>query len=58
MTDTTPRLINVVEIARLVRRSLKKSFPDALFSVRSSRYAGCASILVRRKAGPQEALVR
>lgn len=58
MTDKTPRLIDVVEVARLVRQALKKGFPNVRFSVRSDRYAGGASILVRWKAGPPEAEVR
>ena len=54
MAETTPRFIDVVEVARLVRRSLKKDFPDVHFSVRSTRYSGGASVVVRWKAGPQE----
>ena len=58
MADTTPRYIDVVEVARLVRRALKKDFPDVRFSVRSNRYAGGASILVTWKDGPQQSEVR
>ena len=58
MTDTSPRYIDVVEVARLVRCSLKKNFPGVKFSVRSNRYAGGASIHVRWKAGPNQADVR
>lgn len=58
MTDTRPRIIDVVEVAKLVRRTLKMHFPDVRFSVKSSRYAGGASIHVRWKAGPQEDDVR
>ena len=58
MTDTIPRFIDVVEVARLVRQSLKKNFQDVQFSVRSSRYAGGASIDVRWKEGPQKDEVR
>ena len=58
MADTTPRTIDVVEVAKLVRQALKKSFPDVRFSVRSCRYAGGASIHVRWKAGPHEDHVR
>ena len=58
MTDTAPRFIDVVEVAKLVRRSLKRAFPDVRFSVRSSRYAGGASIVVTWKAGPQESEVK
>ena len=54
MTDTTPRFIGVTEVAKLVRQSLKKNFPDVRFSVRSSRYAGGASIHVMWKEEPQE----
>ena len=54
MTDRRPRYIDVVDVAKLVRQSLKEAFPDVRFSVRSSRYAGGASILVTWKAGPQQ----
>ena len=54
MTDTRPRYIDVVDVARLVRHSLKENFPDVKFSVRSSRYAGGASIHVTWQAGPQQ----
>ena len=54
MAITTPRYIDVVDVARLVRQALKGEFPDVRFSVRSSRYAGGASILVTWKEGPQE----
>ena len=58
MTDTRPRYIDVVEVARLVRCSLKKNFPDVKFSVRSNRYAGGASIHVTWKAGPKQSDVQ
>lgn len=58
MTGTRPRYIDVVEVARLVRFSLKKNFPDVKFSVRSSRYAGGASIHVTWKAGPNQSDVQ
>ncbi len=58
MADTRPRYIDVVEVAKLVRRSLRKNFPDVKFSVRSERYAGGASIHVTWKAGPSESDVQ
>ena len=47
MTDAPLRYIDVIEVARLVRQSLKRGFPDVRFSVKSSCYAGGASMLVR-----------
>lgn len=58
MTDTIPRFIDVTEVAKLVRQSLKKDFPGVRFSVRSSRYAGGASVHVMWEEGPQEDDVR
>ena len=58
MTDERPRYIDVVEVAKLVRQSLKEHFPDVRFSVRSSRYAGGASVVVIWKAGPHQSEVR
>ena len=46
MTEITPRYIDVAEVAKLVRQSFKREFPDIGFSVRSSRYAGGASVSV------------
>jgi hypothetical protein len=57
MADTTPRFVEVADVATLVRKSLKKHFPDVKFSVRSNRYAGGASVVVRWKGGPQESEV-
>ena len=54
MADTIPRFIDVTEVAKLVRQSLKKNFPDVQFYVRSRRHAGGASIHVVWKEGPQE----
>ena len=53
MTNISPRYIDVVEVARLVRQALKREFPGVPFSVRSSRYAGGASVHVQWKEGPQ-----
>ena len=57
MADTTPRFVEVTEVATLVKRSLKKHFPDVNFSVRSNRYSGGTSVVVWWKAGPQESEV-
>ena len=55
MVSGTPRCLDVVEVAALVRRTLKVSFPGVRFSVRSNRYAsGTASIHVVWKGGPPE----
>ena len=51
--DPSPRYIDVVDVARMVRKALKDNFPGSSFSVRSSRYAGGASIHVTWKAGPE-----
>ncbi len=58
MTHLVPRYLDVVEVAKLVRRTLKGNFPGVNFSVRSHRYAGGASILVAWKEGPQESEVK
>ena len=58
MADFAPRYIDVVDVAKLVRRSLKKNFPDIRFSVRSERYSGGASILVTWREGPPESEVK
>ena len=58
MADSTPRYIDVVEVAKLVRQTLKKNFPRVRFSVRSDRYPGGASILVTWKEGPPESEVK
>ena len=57
MADTTARFVEVTEVATLVRRSLKKHFPDVNFLVRSNRYSGGTSVVVCWKAGPQESEV-
>ena len=50
MTDK--RFLSCAETARLVRKALKKAFPDVKFYVQSSTYAGGASISVRWMDGP------
>lgn len=45
---------SVAETAKLVRKALKEAFPDVKFSVRSSSYAGGASIGVSWTDGPNE----
>jgi Large polyvalent protein associated domain 29 len=45
------KYLSVAETAKLVRSALKESFPRVKFSVRSSSYAGGASIYVRYTDG-------
>jgi len=49
---TPSRNLTVVETAKLVRQVLKADFPGVKFSVRSSSYAGGASIRVGWTDGP------
>ena len=51
------RYIDVVEVAKMVRSRLKREFPGVKFGVRSSRYAGGASIRVTWEQGPSEKAV-
>ena len=51
-TSTSPRWISCADTAKLVRKALKAEFPGTKFSVRSSNYAGGASISVRYTDGP------
>lgn len=44
--------ISVTDTAKLVRAALKENFPGAKFSVRTSKYAGGASLDVQWTAGP------
>lgn len=46
------RYVSVTETAKLVRKTLKKRFPNTKFSVRSSKYSGGASIYVNWTDGP------
>ena len=46
------RHLSVAETARLIRPQIKKAFPGVKFSVRSSSYAGGASIRVSWTNGP------
>lgn len=46
------KYIGVVDTAKLIRKALKKAFPGQKFSVRSSSYAGGASIRVKWTDGP------
>lgn len=61
MTEQTaadsPRRIDTAEVAKLVRRQLKKAFPALparFFSVRIDRYSGGSSISVAWTDGPTE----
>ena len=44
--------LSCAETAKLVRAALKESFPGVKFSVKSSNYAGGASINIRYENGP------
>lgn len=46
------RYVPVAEIAKMIRKKLKEKFPGQKFSVRSSSYAGGASIRVGWMDGP------
>jgi len=50
--NTSPRYLSVAETARLIRPQLKAHFPGVKFSVRSSSYAGGASIDISWTDGP------
>lgn len=52
------RYIDTVDAAKMLRALLKKNFPGAVFSVRSSRYAGGSSIHISWQNGPSEKKVR
>lgn len=52
MSATSPRYLSVVEVAKLLRAELKATFPAVKFSVRSSSYAGGASIRISWTDGP------
>ncbi len=46
--------IDVADTAKIVRKELKRHFPGTKFSVRSSRYAGGASIDISYTDGPRQ----
>ena len=52
MNTTRPRYLSVAETAKLIRPQLKAHFPGIKFSVRSSSYAGGASIDISWTDGP------
>lgn len=54
---TESMYMSVTDTAKLVRQALKAAFPGVKFSVRSSSYAGGASIDVGWTDGPQQAEV-
>jgi len=54
----TRRYISVVDTAKLIRAALKENFPGVKFSVRSSQYAGGASINISWTDGPAQQDVR
>lgn len=51
------KYMSCAETAKLVRQSLKESFPGVKFSVKSSVYSGGASITVRYEDGPAAKIV-
>ncbi len=53
----TPRRIDTVEVAKILRRVLKRHFPGQRFYVRSERYSGGSSIDVSWVDGPRVAQV-
>lgn len=57
-TTTRPRYLSCADTAKLIRKALKKAFPDARFSVRSDTYSGGASIRVAWIDGPTEKAVK
>lgn len=57
MSEST-RYLSCAETARLVRKALKDAFPSTKFGVRSSNYAGGASIRVCWADGPTTARVQ
>lgn len=56
-THGSPRYLRAAEVAKLIRKRLKKEFPGTKFSVRTSTYSGGASIDVRYEDGPAERYV-
>ena len=52
ITAPATRWIDTADVAKLIRKHLKKEFPGVKFSVRSSRYAGGSSIDIRWTDGP------
>jgi hypothetical protein len=52
------KYITCVETAKLIRAVLKESFPSIKFSVKSSQYAGGASISIYYNNGPTEQQVK
>jgi hypothetical protein len=49
--------ISVTDTAKMVRAALKEAFPDVKFRVRTSKYAGGASMGVSWRDGPNERMV-
>lgn len=46
------KYIDAAEVARMIRKHLKATFPGTTFSVRTSKYAGGASVRVAYVDGP------
>lgn len=51
-TQNSPRYIGAAETAKLIRKRLKKLFPETRFSVVTDTYAGGASIRIKWQDGP------
>ena len=49
--------ITVTEVAKLIRKALKKLYPDTKFNVRSEKYSMCTSIRINWKDGPTAKMV-
>jgi len=52
------RYVSCTETAKMVRQALREAFPEVKFSVRSSSYAGGASVRVAWNEGPLEDQVK
>lgn len=55
---TQTQYITAPDTAKLIRKALKQAFPAIKFSVRTSQYAGGASIDVRWTDGPSDKAVQ
>ncbi len=56
--QTKSRFVSVADTAKLVRAELKAKFPDSKFRVKSSSYAGGASIDINYFDGPRHEEVK
>jgi hypothetical protein len=56
--DSRPRHIDTRDVAKLIRKQLKKNFAGTKFSVRIDRYAGGSSVDVNWTDGPTQDAVK